>query len=50
MAIFSPSKKSELTNNRLRYFGSELPEDLQTLLLTALFAFFWGTYIDVPLS
>ena len=50
MAIFSPSKKSELTNNRIRYYGCENNEDLKELLLTALFAFFWGTYIDVPLS
>ena len=50
MAIFSPSKKSELTNNRLRYFGCDADEDTQDLLLTALFAFFWGTYIDVPLN
>ena len=50
MAIFSPSKKSELTNNRIRYFGCGEGEERQTLLLTALFAFFWGTYIDVPLS
>ena len=50
MAIFSPSKKSELTNNRLRYFGCDADEDTQDLLLTALFAFFWGTYIDIPLS
>ena len=49
MAIFSPSKKSELTNNRLRFFGGEMDEELKTLLLTALFAFFWGTYIDVPM-
>ena len=50
MAIFSPSKKSELTNNRIRYYGCEDNEELKELLLTALFAFFWGTYIDVPLS
>ena len=50
MAIFSPSKKSELTNNRLRYFGCVADEDTQDLLLTALFAFFWGTYIDIPLG
>lgn len=50
IAIFSPSKKSELTNNRLRYFGCDGDENTQDLLLTALFAFFWGTYIDIPLS
>lgn len=50
MAIFSPSKKSELTNNRIRFFGCEADRDLKELLLTALFAFFWGTYIDIPLS
>lgn len=50
MAIFSPSKKSELSNNRIRYYGCEANEDLKELLLTALFAFFWGTYIDVPLG
>lgn len=50
MAIFSPSKKSELTNNRIRYYGCENDEDLKALLLTALFAFFWGTFIDVPLG
>ncbi len=50
MAIFSPSKKSELTNNRLQFFGCDADEDTQDLLLTALFAFFWGTYIDIPLS
>lgn len=50
MAIFSPSKKSELTNNRIRYFGCDADEDTQDLLLTALFAFFWGTYVDIPLS
>ena len=50
MAIFSPSKKSELTNNRIRYYGCEDNETLKELLLTALFAFFWGTYIDIPLS
>lgn len=50
MAIFSPSKKSELTNNRIRFYGCEDDEDLKDLLLTALFAFFWGTYIDIPLS
>ena len=50
MAIFSPSKKSELTNNRIRFFGCEADTDLKELLLTALFAFFWGTYIDIPLS
>ncbi len=49
MAIFSPSKKSELTNNRIRSFACEAGEDTKELLLTALFAFFWGTYIDVPL-
>lgn len=49
MAIFSPSKKSELVNNRIRFFGSGEDEDRKTLLLTALFAFFWGTYVDVPL-
>ena len=49
MAIFSPSKKSELTNNRLRYYGCDADEDTQDLLLTALFAFFWGTFVDVPL-
>lgn len=50
LAIFSPSKKSELTNNRIRYYGCKDDETLKELLLTALFAFFWGTYIDVPLS
>lgn len=50
MAIFSPSKKSELTNNRIRFYGCEDDEELKELLLTALFAFFWGTYIDIPLS
>lgn len=50
MAIFSPAKKSELTNNRIRFYGCEDNEDLKDLLLTALFAFFWGTYIDIPLS
>ena len=49
MAIFSPSKKSELTNNRLRYYGCDADEATQGLLLTALFAFFWGTFVDVPL-
>lgn len=49
MAIFSPSKKSELTNNRLRFFGSDKNEENLHLLLTALFAFFWGTYVDIPL-
>ena len=49
MAIFSPSKKSELTNNRIRFYGCEDNEDLKELLLTALFAFFWGTYIDIPM-
>ena len=50
LAIFSPSKKSEMTNNRIRYYGCENDEDLKELLLTALFAFFWGTYIDIPLG
>ena len=50
MAIFSPSKKSELTNNRLRYFSCDIDENTSDLLLTALFAFFWGTYVDVPLN
>ena len=50
MAIFSPSKKSELVNNRIRFFGCGENEERQALLLTSLFAFFWGTYIDVPLS
>lgn len=50
MAIFSPSKKSELTNNRVRAFDSNADAETKELLLTALFAFFWGTYIDVPLS
>lgn len=50
MAIFSPSKKSELTNNRIRFFGCGEGEERQALLLTALFAFFWGTYIDVPMN
>ena len=50
LAIFSPSKKSELTNNRIRYYGCEDDADLKDLLLTALFAFFWGTFIDIPLS
>ncbi|MBQ6517514.1 MAG: hypothetical protein IJI14_02270 [Anaerolineaceae bacterium] len=49
LAIFSPSKKSELTNNRIRYFGCEDNNELKELLLTALFAFFWGTYIDTPI-
>ena len=49
LAIFSPAKKSELTNNRIRYYGCEDNEQLKKLLLTALFAFFWGTYIDIPL-
>ncbi|MBQ4511812.1 MAG: hypothetical protein II969_02390 [Anaerolineaceae bacterium] len=50
MAIFSPSKKAELTNNRIRYYGCEDNKDLKELLLTALFAFFWGTYIDIPMG
>lgn len=50
MAIFSPSKKSELTNNRIRAFETEADTDTTELMLTALFAFFWGTYIDIPLS
>ena len=50
LAIFSPSKKAELTNNRIRYYGCEADETLKELLLTALFAFFWGTYIDIPLG
>ena len=50
LSVFFPSKKSELTNNRIRYFGCEYDSDLKDLLLTALFAFFWGTYIDVPLT
>ena len=50
MAIFSPSKKSELVNNRIRYYGCGENEERKVLLLTALFAFFWGTYIDVPLT
>ncbi len=50
MAIFSPSKKSELTNNRIRYFGCSGDEDMHELLLTALFAFFWVTYIDIPMN
>ena len=50
MAIFSPTKKAELTNNRIRFFGCEADENLKELLLTSLFAFFWGTYIDIPLS
>lgn len=50
LSIFSPSKKSELTNNRLRYYGCKDDETLKKLLLTALFAFFWGTYIDIPLG
>ena len=50
MAIFSPSKKSELSNNRIRYFGAEEDTEKTELMLTALFAFFWGTYIDIPLS
>lgn len=50
LAIFSPSKKSELTNNRIRYYGCEDDPALQELLLTALFAFFWNTFIDIPLN
>ena len=50
MAIFSPSKKSELTNNRIRKYDCAADDDTKQLLLTALFAFFWGTYIDIPLS
>ena len=50
LSVFFPSKKSELTNNRIRYFGCENDSDLKDLLLTALFAFFWGTYIDIPLT
>ena len=50
LSIFSPSKKSELTNNRLRYYGCKDDETLKKLLLTALFSFFWGTYIDIPLG
>jgi len=49
-AIFSPEKKSELTNNRVRFYGCEDNDRLKLLLLTALFAFFWGTYVDIPLS
>ena len=50
MAIFSPSKKSELTNNRIRAIEPAEDPDKAELMLTALFAFFWGTYIDIPLS
>lgn len=50
MAIFSPSKKSELTNNRFRYICTETDEQREELFLTALFAFFWGTYVDIPLN
>ncbi len=50
MSIFSPSKKSELTNNRIRYFGYNRDEDRLKLMLTALFAFFWVTYIDIPMN
>lgn len=48
-AIFSAQKKSELTNNRVCRYGALLPEDRMQLLLTALFGYFWATYIDVPL-
>ncbi len=50
MSIFSPSKKSELTNNRIRYYGYKGDENQLRLLLTALFAFYWITYIDIPMN
>ena len=50
MSIFSPSKKSELTNNRIRFFGFDGDKKQLDLLLTALFAFFWITYIDIPMN
>ena len=50
LSIFFPSKKSELSNNRIRFYGSSLDDEKLHLLLTALFAFFWGTYIDIPMN
>ncbi len=49
-ALFSSSKKSELTNHRIRQFSAPSDETQAKLFLTALFAYVWTTYIDSQLA
>lgn len=49
-SLFSSSKKSEMINNRISRYAEPENEETAKLFLTALFAYFWTTYIDTPMS
>ena len=48
-SIFSPSKKSEMSNQRLHMIQKPESNDEMEICLAAIFAYFWQTYIELPL-